>query len=191
MVNINWASVNRRDPEMWVADKDRFYAFPSTESDQRNEQNLALFILRGMNEALQFIQSKVLVHRPCNECFKRLPKRRSFADIWNDKDTWIHYNGRSRSFGFHRPGTKEIAICYNAFIPVIIGSGIPNSMQVAATIVHELAHVGGAEGDASKRDNSAENTLKFCLLTSMFKPDVFGVIEKQTYENSTDTRYIA
>jgi hypothetical protein len=190
MVKINWAHVARQDPEMWVADKDRFYPFPNTESTDPLVVNLATNRLTAMNEAIAFIQTKLLKLKSCNDCFKRLPKGRSFVDIWNDPDTWIHYNGVTGSLGFSRAGTKEIAIGSKSFESNIDHPGRPNSMQVAATIVHELAHVGGAEGDPSKRDNAAEASLKACLLGQMFKPDVFGAIERQMQENDSDTRYI-
>lgn len=190
MVSINWSTVGRADPRPGVRDVDRLSPFPDVFSDDTREANVAYFILRGMNEALQFVEQKVKVWRPCNECFKRLPGKRSFKDIWDDPDTWIHYNGKSLSLGFQRPGTKEIAVCFRSFMSTPDKPGQPNSMQVAATIVHELAHANGAEGDPTKRDNSAEATLKFCLLTQMFKPEVFGAIDRQREENEADTRYI-
>ncbi|RVT96627.1 hypothetical protein EOD42_09410 [Rhodovarius crocodyli] len=191
MVSINWAHVGRVDPEMWVADTDKFFSFPNSNSDDAAVANLGAFIARGLNEAVAFIDSKVKIWKPCNECFKRLPKKRSFAEIWDDPDTWIHYNGKTMSLGFARPGTKEIALGFSSFRGTPAKPMEPNSMQVAATIVHELAHVNGAEGNPAKRDNSAEASLKSCLLTQMFKPEVFGAIDRQSEENWNDTRYIA
>jgi hypothetical protein len=187
MVSINWSTVNRQDPKVKageaVAPQDQLFPFPDVEATDDPTRNVALFLVKGMNEALAFIEKKVIVWQPCNDCFRRLPKRRSFKEIWEDNDVWIHYNGRNTNLGFNRPGTKEIAVCFRSFQPSVNAPGKANWMQVAATIVHELAHVNGAEGDPAKRDNSAENTLRFCLLTQMFKPDVFGAMDKLMEEN--------
>jgi hypothetical protein len=194
MANVNWFTVNRKDAKVEagevVSDAERFFPFPDFEATDDPTRNVARFLIRGMDDAIDFIETKVKLHAPCNACFKRLPGGRTFREIWEDKDVWIHYNGRSQSLGFRRPGTKEIAVCFKSFQPSVNAPGKPNSMQVAATIVHELAHVGGAEGDSSKRDNSAENTLRFCLLTQMFKPDVFGAIDQQIDENRQELRTI-
>jgi hypothetical protein len=194
MVQINWSHVNRQDPKAkanpFHPRDDTFFPFPNAEATDPRELNIAALVLRGMNEALTFLKDKVRPHTPCNDCFRRLPGKRSFQDIWDDRDVWIHYNGASTSLGFHRPGTKDIAVCFKSFMSLPGQPGKPNSMQVAATIVHELAHVNGAEGDAAKRDNSAENTLRFCLLTQMFNPDVFGAIDRLLEEDRNEPRDI-
>lgn len=190
MVKVNYGWVNRQDAlyekSPFMAHEDRMYPFPAYDPEDPDERsrNVAGFITIGLGEALRFIIDRVKVHKPCNDCFARLPGRRSFAQIWDDPDVWIHYNGRSTSYGFSRPASKEIAVCFKSFMSSVAAPGKPNSMQVAATIVHELAHLNGAEGDPRKRDNSAENSLRFCLLTQMFKPDVFGAIDNQVKENS-------
>lgn len=194
MVSINWSHVNREDPKAKGNPShprsDTFFPFPGGESTDLRELNIAVLVLRGMSEAIAFLRDKVRVHKPCNDCFRRLPGRRSFQELWDDSDVWIHYNGASSSFGFHRLGTKEIAVCFKSFMSRPGEPGKPNSMQVAATIVHELAHVNGAEGDPAKRDNSAENTLRFCLLTQMFNPEVFGAIDRLIEEDRNRPRDI-
>jgi hypothetical protein len=194
MVSINWFHVGRQDPKAkanpFHPRDDTFFPFPNAEAVDPRELAIAGLVLRGMSEAIAFLSNKVKVHKPCNDCFRRLPGKRSFQELWDDPDVWIHYNGASTSLGFHRPGTKDIAVCFKSFMSPPGQPGKPNSMQVAATIVHELAHVNGAEGDPAKRDNSAENSLRFCLLTQMFNPDVFGAIDRQREENREDPRHI-
>jgi len=191
MVSINWANVNRADPKAdTAARKDRFFPFPNAESADVGERNIATLILGGLKGAIAFLNDRVRVHKPCNDCYRTLPGKRSFQEVWDDPDVWIHYNGVSQSLGFNRSGTKEIAVCFKSFMSPVGQPGKPNTMQVAATIVHELAHVNGAEGDPDKRDNSAERMLKCCLLGQMFNPDVFGAIDRQIEENRDDQRNI-
>jgi hypothetical protein len=191
MISINWASVNRADPKADTLPRaDRFFPFPNSESTDAGERNIATLILGGLNGAIDFLNNKVRNHKPCNDCYRTLPGGRSFQEIWDDPNVWIHYNGASSSLGFNRPGTKEIAVCFKSFMSPPDQRGKPNIMQVAATIVHELAHVNGAEGDPAKRDNSAERMLKCCLLGQMFNPDVFGAIDLLIEESRNEQRNI-
>ncbi len=96
--------------------------------------------------------------------FQSLDGGRTFAEVWNDPHVWINYDPENRQgkYGAHRRGTKEIAISKYALRM--------GRWTVAATLVHELAHVNGAPGNNSQ----AEDTLKTCLLKGLHDPTIIG-----------------
>lgn len=102
----------------------------------------------------------------CNQAFTNLPGKVSFSDLWLDADVWISYNPNPRRglYGVRLPGTKEIAISEFAFTqpqPYLV---------VAATIVHEMAHVAGAPGNTT----DAEDTLPACGFKDQYKSGLLG-----------------
>jgi hypothetical protein len=106
--------------------------------------------------------------RPCNDCFSRLSGGKTFDDVFDDPAMFISFDlsgpfsGRTDAVG-----GKEITISAREFR---IGR-----WSVAATLVHELAHVNGA--DAVSAD--AEETLKCCGLAGHFRCGAVGVGERQ------------
>jgi hypothetical protein len=87
-----------------------------------------------------------------NKHFKGLGKNKSLSDLlYQNPSIWIHYHADPADWGF-TDGT-DVWIC-------------PKSFQVGrwstlGTLIHELAHIAGAAGGASK---DAELTLLHCGL---------------------------
>ena len=85
----------------------------------------------------------------------------------NNSDIWISYHSRTGDGFFGLTSTKrpkEITITGDAF-----AGGI---RVVAATIVHELAHVNGAPGAPS---SMAEGSLNSCGFGDQFNPNAVGI----------------
>lgn len=114
-----------------------------------------------LKQAIWIIQHNIYkkqVH--CNGYFKRLPKGRSFDDVWDDASIWINYDPRftGNFYGATSATDTDITIYEDAFRR--------GYWWVAGTIVHELAHTNGA----SAATIAAETALKFCGLGAMFDP---------------------
>jgi hypothetical protein len=176
----------QRDNRFFRDRNETFEPFPPLAlPDDTAEKKEAWWIMETLGEAIGYIDPRVKDHKPCNDYFRRLPLGRTFQEIWNDADVWINYNTKKEGrWGFLRD-PKDVVICKRTF-----GKGY---LFVAATIVHELAHIGGAPGTgAIPPSNAAETALKHCLLAQMFDPDVFGMLDEYHYGpegRDNDTAY--
>jgi hypothetical protein len=141
-----------------------FQYLPYTDEAKRRVVERALFILRHNVRGM----------RPCNDCFKRLPGGRTFDDILDDPDVFIHYDPTATrgSFGATRTGTKNVTITE---FSIRIGR-----WTVAATLVHEFAHINGAPNNT----HQAEGTLPCCGFAALEVKSIIGA-----NESSSDRRY--
>jgi hypothetical protein len=94
--------------------------------------------LAEVQRAFTTIDGRIKGYAPCNAAFKALPSGRSFADLWNDPNVWVSYDpdGRATKFG-GRTGNEITLSQYTCRM---------GHWTIVATLVHELAHVGGAGG---------------------------------------------
>jgi hypothetical protein len=129
-----------------------------------------------LERALDYIDSKIKNHKPCNDCFRKLPRGKTLQEIWDSNQVWVNYFEPRDRYGETR-GNFDIAVAEDAFKK--------GKMMVVATIVHELAHIAGAPGGETLPDgapnNQAESVLKCCLLTEMFDPNALGVLDDAVY----------
>jgi hypothetical protein len=118
--------------------------------------------IAAVRKAFAVIDSRIKGYEPCNAAFKALPNGRTFADLWNDPNVWVSFDpdGRATSFG----GTlrNDISVSQHACRM--------GQWTLVATLVHELAHVGGVHEET----NRAESTLKACLMRAHYNPFIIG-----------------
>lgn len=113
--------------------------------------------------AISMIRVFILGRTTCDKAFKSLPGGRSFSEIFNDNSVWISYCKDPNIYGYtDAVGGKEITICQHAF-----GKGVG---AVTGTLVHEMAHVNGADGST----HAAEATLPPCFMTAVYDPTIVG-----------------
>jgi hypothetical protein len=131
-----------------------FRYLPYTDRGKKRVIEQALFILRHNVHGM----------RPCNDCFRALPGGRSFDDILDDPLVFIHYDPQTtaESYAATRRGTKNVTITQYS-----IGMG---RWTVAATLVHEFAHINGAPSTT----HQAEGTLKCCGFRALEDPRIIG-----------------
>ena len=123
-------------------------------------------IRKILDQALFILRNNVRGARPCDRCFSRLPGGRTFADVFDDASVFISFDPAGPNSGrTDSVGGREVTIGASEFR---IGR-----WSVAATIVHELAHVNGA-GIATA---DAENTLRCCGFSAHFRPGAIGLNE--------------
>jgi hypothetical protein len=128
--------------------------------------------LAKLRAAMRYIERVVVHGTPgstipgsCNAAFEALPGLRPFSDVWHDPNVWISFSmdpvdvhyGWSFEFG------RDVAITHAAFSR--------SWTFVAATLVHELAHINGAPGPPSR---AAEDTLRHCGFEWQRDPTVVG-----------------
>ena len=88
--------------------------------------------------------------------FRSLPNKRSLTALLADSSIWVsYYTGETqRGCYYYQNGYHEIGLSYFAF---------RTRDQALGTLLHELAHAGGAPGDTSQ----AESALIHCGLGTM------------------------
>lgn len=104
--------------------------------------------------ALQILQDKVSTIPSCDQYFQGLPGRRSFADVLADPYVWISRDAAGPAAA--ETEGKQITLSTRT-----VAQG---RWAVAATLVHEFAHVNGA----SDVDGQAEKALLHCGLQGHF-----------------------
>ncbi len=121
--------------------------------------------LNTLQRAINIINSKIKNYKPCNDSFKALPGGKTFLQTWYSPSVWISYDP-------DQSGNKWGA-CYNKKDITISAYALAmGHWSVAATLVHELAHVNGAHG----HNTQAEDTLLSCLLNTLHDPTIIGKI---------------
>src|SRR5215472_13947680 len=94
--------------------------------------------LATLNRAIHIIQRKIRGYLPCDRRFRLLPGRRSFSDVFDDPTVWINFDPSRRE--------KDYGATRGNDITITAYSLAMGRWTVAATLVHELAHVDGAPG---------------------------------------------
>ncbi len=124
-----------------------------------------------LGRAMKWIERHV-VNRPkksqtCDEAFVALPGGKTFVDLWGDANIWIsfHTDPDPTLFGQAVRHGKDLAVAYGAFR---LGW-----RAVAATLIHEFAHLNGA----GSKTSDAEDTLLHCGLKKQHDPTVIGFLE--------------
>jgi hypothetical protein len=162
----------------------RFRPFPYTVpvfvpgSDEQSVQLANGKRLHMLNWAIDYIDKKIKNHKPCNDCFRKLPGGKTLREIWDSNSVWVSYfDPKSHDRVGETRVPFDIAVAEDAFKD--------GKMLVVATIIHELGHIGGAPGQGIGKtlpnglpNNQAEAMLKCCLLADMFDPNAYGAIDR-------------
>ncbi|MCX7372812.1 MAG: hypothetical protein NTW56_10340 [Alphaproteobacteria bacterium] len=157
-------------------------------------------VLARFEAALLYIVGKCAEYAPCNTYFTSLSKGLSLKELlgWQVR---IHYWKPASSDGSPNPAgdvasAEQLASGQNDrgenWTKIAIGEDcLAGDIKLAATLVHELAHVAGALGATADdrarlgkqrkgaeydRLIAAEMALKQCLLPKQFNPDAIGLL---------------
>jgi hypothetical protein len=117
-----------------------------------------------LKDAMRIIDHRITGYAPCNKAFRALLGGRTLAQVWMDDDVWINFDPTRRKGDYGATRGKDITITAYSLAM--------GRWTVAATLVHELAHVNGAPGDT----HAAEATLRSCLLAGLEDPNIIGAI---------------
>src|SRR6266851_326263 len=114
--------------------------------------------LATLNQAVHIIQTRIRGQVPWDKAFRLLPGGRTFSQVWADPAVWINFDPSRSGGDYGATRAKEITITAYSLAM--------GHWTVAATLVHEMAHVNGASGAT----HDAEGTLKSCLLSGLEDP---------------------
>ena len=142
-----------------------------------------LNVKQEINKAWLWITKKAAAHGPCNTYFRKLPGRKTLAQIL--KGPIVLHALQPK------PGKTDSDLPRGASGVNSVGINlllIAEQKQAAlcATLIHELAHVGGAS--ISRTSIEAETALKHCLLSQQFDPNALGVLHEREMERLPQTR---
>jgi hypothetical protein len=111
---------------------------------------------RTLDRALFILRHNVRNMRPCDNCFKSLPGGKTFTEVFGDPSIFISFDPSGPNRGVSIVSGNDITISVSEFR---IGR-----WSVAATLVHELAHINGAPNNTG----DAENMLNCCGFRAHF-----------------------
>lgn len=107
----------------------------------------------------------------CDPHFLGLAGGRSFRTVWADPAVILSYNPRGGNiYGHAEESGQDLALtqwCLET----------QNRYMVAATIVHEMAHINGADGI----EHDAERSVRQCGLRELYLPGVFGNLNMPSF----------
>ena len=164
MLNINVVGSNHKVPVM-AKDPNNKHGLtwkfkPFDLLTQPNEYFLLM-------QAIGLINVRSYRDEVCNGNFKMLPGGRSFDDVFVDGRVWISFLVNAQGL-LGLTGGNDIAVSDSAFI--YAKSRPEPAAEIAAVIIHELAHVNGAQ-DHNKQ---AETIVMVCGFYDQCKPGVIG-----------------
>jgi hypothetical protein len=128
--------------------------------------------------------------KSCNECFTQLSRKKTLAQILGEGDLVLHLlepkqgysdadvpdgNAAGRDIGLH---------------PWLFFN--PDPLALTCTLIHELAHVGGASTDAGAAPDiahAAEKTLLSCDCKAQYRSGVLGSIKLMRSVGIGGSRY--
>jgi hypothetical protein len=119
-------------------------------------------LVSTLTSAMKIIDTRIKGNKKCDEAFKALPGGRTFARIWADNSVWINFDPSKAGGDFGACRGNDITLT-----AYTLGMG---RWTVAATLIHELAHVNGASG----LTHDAEATLSACLLPGLEDKTIIG-----------------
>ena len=116
------------------------------------------------------LDKKINLYGACNTYFRSLPKSKSFSDFWRDNTIFVNYSPDTTPQFYGATHSNHKDMCITAWC---IDS--QNKWMIAATIVHELAHVAGAPGGTS---HAAEKATNVCGFKPQYNPNIIGSLDQ-------------
>jgi hypothetical protein len=168
MPTINLAKTGHGNKTEAYADGSSIDYWEFPEATKQDKARLKK-IERAIN-ILDRLNARIDLGDPCNVYFKKLPKGKSFRSLWTDATIFIDYSPSVEVglFAATHSNDKDVALtkwCLDN----------KNHWMVAATLVHEFAHIGGAPGGASK---DAEKAADECYFDPQYDPTIMGSLDR-------------
>ena len=143
----------------------RYNFFPDTTAAEKQR-------LKKVSQAFKIIDKldkKINLHNSCNKYFKTLPKNKTFRHFWRKNNIFINYSPSLKNNFYGATHSNDKDICISAWC-----LDNTNHWMIAATIIHEFAHIGGAPGGAS---HDAEKAASKCGFKPQYNPLIMGSIK--------------
>ena len=161
----------------------------------------AIDVLARFQGAAAYVGGRCAASAPCNSYFSSLGKNMTLADLLAWQVVFYYWLPISRIGPVPRVGERMEVLQAEVisttdetrFTQIVVGEfSLASNIKLAATMVHELAHVAGAPGanadlraqasaeGGAKLFNTliaAEMALKACLLPRQFDPGALGLMQ--------------
>jgi len=135
----------------------------------------------------QLVETKAR-SKPCNEYFAKLSGKMTLQKIL-EKDITLHLLEPKPNFGPEVLPWANTAGRDIGLNPEYLNEDNPN--VIACTLVHELAHVGGATTDPQAKDaHAAELALKSCGCANQYNKDTVGIHKRIELHKSGGSRLV-
>jgi hypothetical protein len=137
----------------------------------------SLNIKNTLNQAWLFVTKRAAVHKPCNDYFRTLSRKKSLKDIITEGNIIIHCLIPKGNYTFTDLPDANTAGRDIGLDPYLIIAG---GMGLASTLIHELAHVAGASTNPvpnNPKSIAAETALLHCLCRKQFRKNALGSIQ--------------
>ena len=129
--------------------------------------------------------------KPCNEYFKTLFRQKTLTEIINEGDIVLHRLEPKAGFGYSilpnaNTAGRDIGIDPSLFFD-------PSAAALVCTLIHELAHVGGASTDAGAalpQAHAAEKALMSCACQQQYRSNILGSIKGLTSGPDSGRRFV-
>jgi hypothetical protein len=111
----------------------------------------------------------------CNECFKTLSRKKTLAEILAEGDLVLHCLEPKEGKGYDSLPYADTAGRDIGLDPTPLFGTDPEA--ITCTLIHELAHVGGASTnprDPQEQAHAAERTLLSCSCKQHYNKGVLG-----------------
>ena len=144
-----------------------------------NKRKVVVNIQQRIGESWKYIENNCAKNKKCNDYFATLQRNQTLTDIMQKVTFTAHLLAPKKDhtddeLPLANSAGMDIGFCIFAFIDT--EKGTENSKEeLAATILHELAHYAGATTNA--RDTNAlaaENSLIHCGLQRFFSEEHTG-----------------
>lgn len=135
---------------------------------------ITIDVEKRINEAWRYVQDNCATKPKCNDYFKNLRKGKTLEDLMKETTFTVHrLVPKEKHTEDELPSAniagRDFALSMYAFIEQ------KTAPELAATILHELAHYAGATTDPNDRNAlQAENSLVPCGLGEFFKKEAKG-----------------
>ena len=144
----------------------QYNVFPNASATEKKH----LAKLTRAYDIINRLDAKLDLQGPCNKYFKTLPKTKTFRHFWRDNTIFINYSPSLTNGFYGATHSNDKDICVSAWC-----LDNTNRWMIAATIVHEFAHIAGAPGGAS---HAAEKAADMCGFKSQYNPAILGSIKQ-------------
>ncbi len=136
-----------------------------------------------IDKAWSFIAKKSANHDACNQYFSKLPGKKSLKRLLAGRIVLYQLRPRAGKTDADLPRGASGGGSIGINLTLIARQ---NTAELSATLIHELAHLGGAQKGGKSLD--AETALKHCLLPKHFDPRAVGVLQQRGLESATRSR---
>lgn len=129
-----------------------------------------------IEEAWRFVTDRAAVHKPCNDYFKTLARKKTLREVLAEGDIIVHCLVPKEGHTFEELPNANTA---GRDIGIDPGLLLEEPIKLACTLIHELAHVAGATTNpADSNAIAAEKALQSCLCAGQFRPEALGLIQQ-------------